>query len=98
MVSNIHCVIDPSKPTFSYFRENKHNTSFNCQAIKNTSLYLWSVGHLPQPDIFPRSLYTLDIGQNDFTSNLATIGIAGVKQYLPEVVSEIITAVKVISY
>ncbi|KAJ8616263.1 hypothetical protein MRB53_035635 [Persea americana] len=53
-----------------------------------------SVGHLPLPDIFTRSLYTLDIGQNDFTSNLATLGIAGVKKYLPEVVSEILTIIK----
>lgn len=44
---------------------------------------------LPSPDIFGKSLYTFYIGQNDFTSNLAAIGIGGVKQYLPQVVSQI---------
>ncbi|KAK4848137.1 hypothetical protein QYF36_009734 [Acer negundo] len=44
---------------------------------------------LPHPYIFGKSLYTFYIGQNDFTSNLAAIGIGVVKQYLPEVVSQI---------
>ncbi|GAY51390.1 hypothetical protein WN943_017556 [Citrus x changshan-huyou] len=44
---------------------------------------------LPSPDIFGKSLYTFYIGQNDFTSNLAAIGIGGVKQFLPQVVSQI---------
>ncbi|GLT59027.1 hypothetical protein SLA2020_318750 [Shorea laevis] len=43
---------------------------------------------LPSPAIFGKSLYTFYIGQNDFTSNLAAIGIGGVKQYLPQVVSQ----------
>ncbi|XP_077210202.1 GDSL esterase/lipase At4g01130-like isoform X3 [Tasmannia lanceolata] len=49
---------------------------------------------LPQPDVFGRSLYTLDIGQNDFTGNLPYIGIEGVKQYLPQVVSGITETIK----
>ncbi|CAA6665912.1 unnamed protein product [Spirodela intermedia] len=40
-------------------------------------------------DIFGRSLYTLDIDQNDFTSNLAAVGSDGFKQYLPQVVDQI---------
>lgn len=50
---------------------------------------------LPEPEIFSESLYTFYIGQNDFTSNLAAIGIAGVKQYLPQVISQIADTIKV---
>ncbi|XP_022759573.1 GDSL esterase/lipase At4g01130 [Durio zibethinus] len=49
---------------------------------------------LPSPDIFGKSLYTFYIGQNDFTSNLKEIGIKGVKQYLPQVVSQIAGTIK----
>ncbi|KAJ4728171.1 GDSL esterase/lipase [Melia azedarach] len=49
---------------------------------------------LPSPDIFGKSLYTFYIGQNDFTSNLAAIGIGGVKQFLPQVVSQIASTIK----
>ncbi|PIA34473.1 hypothetical protein AQUCO_03700027v1 [Aquilegia coerulea] len=49
---------------------------------------------LPSPRIFRRSLYTIYIGQNDFTSNLASIGLSGVKQYLPDVVAHIAGTVK----
>lgn len=49
---------------------------------------------LPQADIFKKSLYTIYIGQNDFTSNLATSGIEGVKQFLPQVVSQIAGTIK----
>ncbi|RDX67430.1 GDSL esterase/lipase [Mucuna pruriens] len=49
---------------------------------------------LPPPNIFGKSLYTFYIGQNDFTSNLAAIGIGGVKQYLPQVVSQIAGTIK----
>ncbi|XP_043709155.1 GDSL esterase/lipase At4g01130 [Telopea speciosissima] len=45
--------------------------------------------HLPSPDVFGKSLYTFYIGQNDFTSNLAAIGIEGVKHYLPQVTTQI---------
>ncbi|XP_010251552.1 PREDICTED: GDSL esterase/lipase At4g01130 [Nelumbo nucifera] len=51
-------------------------------------------GPLPSPDIFGKSLYTLYIGQNDFTSNLKSIGIAGVKEYLPQVVAQIAATVQ----
>lgn len=50
---------------------------------------------LPSRDVFGRSLYTFDIGQNDFTSNLQTIGISGVKKYLPQVVQQIADTIKV---
>ncbi|KAM7476488.1 hypothetical protein LguiB_023731 [Lonicera macranthoides] len=49
---------------------------------------------LPPASIFGKSLYTFYIGQNDFTSNLASIGITGVQQYLPQVVSQISTTIK----
>ncbi|KAF5731774.1 GDSL esterase/lipase [Tripterygium wilfordii] len=49
---------------------------------------------LPSPNIFGKSLYTLYIGQNDFTGNLAAIGIDGVKQYLPQVANQIAYTIK----
>ncbi|XP_052211167.1 GDSL esterase/lipase At4g01130 [Diospyros lotus] len=49
---------------------------------------------LPRADIFGKSLYTFYIGQNDFTSNLASLGIGGVKQYLPQVVAQIAYTIK----
>ncbi|PRQ58371.1 putative alpha-L-fucosidase [Rosa chinensis] len=49
---------------------------------------------LPSPDIFGKSLYMFYIGQNDFTSNLAAIGVGGVRQYLPQVVSQIAGTVR----
>ncbi|KAG9448366.1 hypothetical protein H6P81_014494 [Aristolochia fimbriata] len=51
---------------------------------------------LPARDVFGKSLYTFDIGQNDFTSDLASIGIQGVKQILPQVVSQIVETIKVL--
>ncbi|MCD9646566.1 hypothetical protein HAX54_036502 [Datura stramonium] len=50
--------------------------------------------NLPPSDIFGKSLYTFYIGQNDFTGNLASSGISGVKQYLPQVVSKITSTIK----
>ncbi|XP_020593170.1 GDSL esterase/lipase At4g01130-like [Phalaenopsis equestris] len=49
---------------------------------------------LPSKDIFDKALYTLDIGQNDFTSNLATIGIDGDEKFLPQVASQIAWTIK----
>uniref|UniRef100_A0A453QSG1 GDSL esterase/lipase n=1 Tax=Aegilops tauschii subsp. strangulata TaxID=200361 RepID=A0A453QSG1_AEGTS len=46
-------------------------------------------GQLPPPSVFGDSLYTIDIGQNDFTSNLASQGIEAVKRTLPSVISQI---------
>ncbi|CAM0912880.1 unnamed protein product [Alopecurus aequalis] len=45
-------------------------------------------GQLRSPDVFSNALYTIDIGQNDFTSNLAYQGIESVKQTLPSVVRQ----------
>ncbi|KAK4352918.1 hypothetical protein RND71_028436 [Anisodus tanguticus] len=50
--------------------------------------------NLPPADIFGKSLYTFYIGQNDFTGNLASQGIGGVKPYLPQVVSQITSTIK----
>jgi hypothetical protein len=63
----------------------------------NASCFLGST-KLPSPAIFGKSLYTFYIGQNDFTSNLAAIGIGGVKQYLPQVVSQIAGTIKVSTF
>ncbi|KAL6552490.1 hypothetical protein OROHE_007854 [Orobanche hederae] len=50
--------------------------------------------NIPQPNIFGKSLYTFYIGQNDFTGNLASLGLNGVKKYLPDVVSQIAGTIK----
>ncbi|KAG8391905.1 hypothetical protein BUALT_Bualt01G0235600 [Buddleja alternifolia] len=50
--------------------------------------------NLPAPDVFGKSLYTFYIGQNDFTGNLARLGINGVRKFLPEVVSQIASTIK----
>ncbi|KAL2468780.1 GDSL esterase/lipase [Forsythia ovata] len=57
-------------------------------------LNLTGRNNLPPPDIFGKALYTIYIGQNDFTSNLAAIGISGVEQFLPQVVSQIASTIK----
>ncbi|KAL5989250.1 hypothetical protein ACLOJK_010140 [Asimina triloba] len=44
---------------------------------------------LPAKDVYGKSVYTFYIGQNDFTSKLAEMGIGGVQEYLPEVASQI---------
>ncbi|XP_006286509.2 GDSL esterase/lipase At4g01130 isoform X1 [Capsella rubella] len=49
---------------------------------------------LPSRNVFGKSLYTFYIGQNDFTSNLASIGVDGVKQYLPQVIGQIAGTIK----
>ncbi|VAI82788.1 unnamed protein product [Triticum turgidum subsp. durum] len=51
-------------------------------------------GQLPPPDIFGNSLYTIDIGQNDFTSNLGSQSIGSVKRTLPSVISQISWAIQ----
>ncbi|KAI3444458.1 hypothetical protein Pfo_001123 [Paulownia fortunei] len=50
--------------------------------------------NLPQPDIFGKALYTIYIGQNDFTGFAASAGAGGVKQIEPQTVSQIVSAVK----
>ncbi|XP_004240088.1 GDSL esterase/lipase At4g01130-like isoform X1 [Solanum lycopersicum] len=50
--------------------------------------------NLPPSDIFGKSLYTFYIGQNDFTGELGSKGIGGVKEYLPQVVSQIASTIK----
>ncbi|KAA8516132.1 hypothetical protein F0562_019311 [Nyssa sinensis] len=62
--------------------------------VKVDKLHSQGSTHLPSPDIFGKSLYTFYIGQNDFTSNLGSLGIEGVKQYLPQVVNQIAYTVK----
>ncbi|XP_020270659.1 GDSL esterase/lipase At4g01130-like [Asparagus officinalis] len=51
-------------------------------------------GYLPPRNVFSQSLYTIDIGQNDFTSNAGTLGIEGIKQYVPQVASQIASTIK----
>uniref|UniRef100_A0A5B7BLL5 Alpha-L-fucosidase n=1 Tax=Davidia involucrata TaxID=16924 RepID=A0A5B7BLL5_DAVIN len=62
--------------------------------VKVDELHSEGSTYLPSPDIFGKSLYTFYIGQNDFTSNLASIGIEGVKQYIPQVVNQIADTIK----
>lgn len=50
--------------------------------------------YLPTPEVFSKALYFLDIGQNDFTSQLGWIGIEGVKKFLPDVAAQIGETVK----
>lgn len=52
-------------------------------------------GILPHRSIFSQALYTFDIGQNDFTSELGSLGIVGVKQRLSQVASQIAWTIKV---
>ncbi|CAI9763829.1 unnamed protein product [Fraxinus pennsylvanica] len=62
--------------------------------VKVDELHYSGKTNLPPPDIFRKSLYTFYIGQNDFTGNLASIGIRGVKKYLPQVISQIASTIK----
>ncbi|KAI3449240.1 hypothetical protein Pfo_005905 [Paulownia fortunei] len=50
--------------------------------------------NLPQPDIFGKALYTIYIGQNDITHDVASVGAGGVKQYEPQIASGITNAIK----
>ncbi|KAF9622132.1 hypothetical protein IFM89_029416 [Coptis chinensis] len=65
------------------------------KAFKARVLELGPSEQLPSSNIFGKSLYTLYIGQNDFTSNLAAIGISGVQQYLPQVAAQIVGTIQV---
>ncbi|KAE7999408.1 hypothetical protein FH972_003841 [Carpinus fangiana] len=65
----------------------------NFMAPQTKQLFL-GLTKLPSPAIFGKSLYTFYIGQNDLTFNLADIGIGGVKQYLPQLVSQIAGTIK----
>ncbi|XP_023548832.1 GDSL esterase/lipase At4g01130 [Cucurbita pepo subsp. pepo] len=65
------------------FRVDEHYSSSHSKG--------WT--QLPPPKIFGKALYTFYIGQNDFTSNLKAIGIEGVNQYLPQVVSQIVYSI-----
>ncbi|KAJ4823116.1 hypothetical protein Tsubulata_046603 [Turnera subulata] len=67
---------------------------FKAKVLESHSLSREGSSNLPPPYIFGKSLYTFYIGQNDFTSNLAATGIGGVKQHLPEVVSQIAATIK----
>ncbi|PQP93602.1 GDSL esterase/lipase [Prunus yedoensis var. nudiflora] len=66
------------------------------QQVEYCKLPFSKSNRLPSRDVFGKSLYTFYIGQNDFTSNLAAIGVGGVKQYLPQVVSQIAGTIKVL--
>ncbi|KAL3622195.1 hypothetical protein CASFOL_033606 [Castilleja foliolosa] len=50
--------------------------------------------NLPQPDIFGKSLYVINIGQNDFTGYASSGGPGGVKQITSQLVSQIVGSVK----
>ncbi|XP_051145269.1 GDSL esterase/lipase At4g01130-like [Andrographis paniculata] len=50
--------------------------------------------NLPNPKIFGRALYTINIGHNDVVHKFASDGPGGVKQIEPQLTSEIANAVK----
>ncbi|KAK7258553.1 hypothetical protein RIF29_24133 [Crotalaria pallida] len=50
--------------------------------------------NLPSPDIFGKSIYTIYIGQNDFTSKLAYGGINALRGYIPQIISQIDATIK----
>ncbi|GER26472.1 GDSL esterase/lipase [Striga asiatica] len=50
--------------------------------------------NLPQPDIFGKALYTIYIGQHDITYDIVGASSGGVKQYEPQIASEIANAIK----
>ncbi|KAF6160869.1 hypothetical protein GIB67_041923 [Kingdonia uniflora] len=56
-----------------------------------------SGGYLPSSNIFGSALYTLYISQNDFTSNLPSVGLGGIKDISWQVVSKIDETVKFLS-
>ncbi|RLN11617.1 hypothetical protein C2845_PM09G03570 [Panicum miliaceum] len=71
------------------------------ETVRSSSLWLARGaarrGHLPPgrccqhppPDIFGHALYTIDIGQNGFTSNLGSLGVETVKQSLLSIANQI---------
>ncbi|KAG0463946.1 hypothetical protein HPP92_020015 [Vanilla planifolia] len=50
--------------------------------------------NLPAKDIFDKALYTIDIGQNDFTSKVGRTGVEEFRQMLSQVVNQITWTVK----
>ncbi|CAL5400916.1 unnamed protein product [Camellia sinensis] len=50
--------------------------------------------NLSQTDIFGKSIFTFNIGQIDFTSNLGSLGMSGSKIMLSQVVSQIAATIK----
>ncbi|WOL02146.1 GDSL esterase/lipase [Canna indica] len=62
--------------------------------LRKRSLASLGNEHLPPSAVFGQALYTFDIGQNDFTSELGSLGIGGVQKYLPEVASQIAWTIK----
>ncbi|CAL5397735.1 unnamed protein product [Camellia sinensis] len=50
--------------------------------------------NLPQTDVFGKSIFTFYIGQNDFTSDLGSLGMSGPKIMLSQVVSQITATIK----
>ncbi|KAF6162079.1 hypothetical protein GIB67_008208, partial [Kingdonia uniflora] len=70
---------------------------FKARVLEQSSssgTFFFSGGYLPPSDIFGNALYTLHIGQNDFTSNLPSVGLGGIKDISWQVVSKIDETVK----
>ncbi|KAL5718844.1 hypothetical protein ACHQM5_011706 [Ranunculus cassubicifolius] len=70
------------------------NVQLNQMKLLKAKVDHGSSDQLPSADIFGKSLYTFNIGQNDFTSNLASVGISGVHQRLPEIINQIAGTIK----
>ncbi|KAK9743119.1 hypothetical protein RND81_03G218800 [Saponaria officinalis] len=63
-------------------------------SLQSNSTYTNISTPLPSVRMFGKALYTFYIGQNDFTGNLASLGISGVMQFVPQVISQIASAIK----
>lgn len=77
------------------YQQQSHITTRRVSYGNNGCPSLVTTNNLPSPDIFGKSIYTIYIGQNDFTSKLAYSGLNALKDYMPQVISKIDSAIKV---
>ncbi|XP_037462042.1 GDSL esterase/lipase At4g01130-like [Triticum dicoccoides] len=75
--------LPPNTSPFSLAIQLRQMKELSSRAIASDD----ASGQLPPPGVLRDSLYTIDIGQNDFTSNLASQGIERIKRTLPSSVS-----------
>lgn len=50
---------------------------------------------LPRPEDFSKALYTLDTGQNDLHAGITSMAEEQVKTYIPYIIDELVSAIKV---
>lgn len=97
--SNFACAgstVNQSATTFSLPVQVNQFNRFRARVMDIFSQGGPATVNLPQPDIFDKALYTLDIGQNDishaFSSNLTEIQINTV--VIPQIINELISQLK----